>query len=206
MFNAQLTEQLKTNHSSRRRVRNQRTRPNLSQACRKTKLCAYYLQGFCPNGADCGFAHGEHEMVLPPNLHGTKLCPMLHLGGCTRRDCKFAHSDYELRDFAMATPKAMELKGTLGYYMSSFGLTENPDADTMSDVSTRGSGCQSELPASEDSNDFELSDIGYEVIVQHTFLHVRSTDTSDDDASVTHALRERRRASSCPAPHERMKL
>jgi hypothetical protein len=214
MFADQIPAQLSATQASRRRIRHQRTRPNLSQACRKTKLCTYHLQGFCPNGANCGFAHGDHELVLPPNLGGTKLCPLLKTGGCTREGCKFAHSEQELRDIGLASPQ-LDLK-TLGHSMFSLA-----DADAKSEASTHGSGSQSELPASEDSNDSELwenetatpTDLyaihapeGCEVIVQHTFLHLRSMDASDDDARSAYALRERRRATSCPAPHVRTEL
>jgi len=86
--------------SSRRRRGQGRTRPFLSQACQKTKLCAFYLQGTCGRGGDeCAFAHGEEQIQVQPNLHCTKLCPLMQsTGECNRGSrCKFAHSPEELR-------------------------------------------------------------------------------------------------------------
>lgn len=83
-------------------------RPNLSRACQKTKLCAFYVRGECPRGDTCKFAHGESELKVPPNLQRTRLCPAVVAGGqCAKAACKFAHSSDEIRqpdaDFS-ATP------------------------------------------------------------------------------------------------------
>ena len=33
---------------------------------KKTKLCSWFQDGKCGNGAKCDFAHGEHELVAVP--------------------------------------------------------------------------------------------------------------------------------------------
>eukprot|EP00913_Durusdinium_trenchii_P005447 g5076.t2 len=35
----------------------------------KTKICGYYVEGSCPKGADCTFAHGAHELHLGGQRH-----------------------------------------------------------------------------------------------------------------------------------------
>merc|ERR1719183_2993037 len=89
-----------TSASQSRRNRGQgRTRPFLSQACQKTKLCKFYQQGTCGRGDECSFAHGAEQIQTVPDLQCTKLCPMMEsTGQCTRGSkCKFAHSIEELR-------------------------------------------------------------------------------------------------------------
>merc|ERR1719183_2217234 len=89
-----------TSASQSRRNRGQgRTRPFLSQACQKTKLCKFYQQGTCGRGDECSFAHGAEQIQTVPDLQCTKLCPMMEsTGQCSRGSkCKFAHSIEELR-------------------------------------------------------------------------------------------------------------
>mmetsp|Transcript_105679 Transcript_105679/g.297239 ORF Transcript_105679/g.297239 Transcript_105679/m.297239 type:complete len:372 (+) Transcript_105679:126-1241(+) len=77
-------------------------RPNLSRACRKTKLCVFHLRGMCHREGSCDFAHGQAELLAPPDLQHTRLCPSLASNGACHRgsECKFAHSEAELKDFA----------------------------------------------------------------------------------------------------------
>jgi len=89
-----------TSASQSRRNRGQgRTRPFLSQACQKTKLCKFYQQGTCGRGDECSFAHGAEQIETVPDLQCTKLCPRMEsTGQCNRGSkCKFAHSIEELR-------------------------------------------------------------------------------------------------------------
>jgi len=91
--------------TSRRHRGQGRTRPFLRQACQKTRLCKLYLQGACGRGADeCSFAHGEEQIKVHPNLHCTKLCPMMQsTGECNRGSrCKFAHNSEELRGLGLS--------------------------------------------------------------------------------------------------------
>jgi hypothetical protein len=65
----------------------------------KTKLCALYQMGYCSKGLSCTFAHGEHELVTPPNFFKTTLC-IPFMNGLTCKfgsKCKFAHGQHELR-------------------------------------------------------------------------------------------------------------
>jgi len=71
---------------------------------KKTKLCTHFVQGFCPRGDGCSFAHGEEELGTSQPIAGsmgppvkTKLCTHFPEGTCTRgASCSFAHSEEEL--------------------------------------------------------------------------------------------------------------
>lgn len=85
-------------------------RPNLSKACQKTKLCAFFIKGSCPKSGSCNFAHGEAELKCPPNLQRTRLCPAVIAGvKCSKMaTCKFAHSAEELRQHDMKNNEALK--------------------------------------------------------------------------------------------------
>lgn len=76
----------------------------LGFACRKTRLCNFFMKGHCPRGSSCKFAHGEEEIQKFPDLTGTKMCPdVLKFGECKRgASCRHAHSPQELRPVSEA--------------------------------------------------------------------------------------------------------
>ena len=55
--------------------------------------------GYCSKGLSCTFAHGEQELVTPPNFYKTTLCiPFMNGLPCKfGTKCKFAHGQHELR-------------------------------------------------------------------------------------------------------------
>jgi len=63
----------------------------------KTKVCMYYHQGGCKQGATCRFAHGSTDLRPLPDLCRTKLCPTIKAGGsCGEPECCFAHDTRDL--------------------------------------------------------------------------------------------------------------
>eukprot|EP00405_Crypthecodinium_cohnii_P008972 CAMPEP_0206425834 /NCGR_PEP_ID=MMETSP0324_2-20121206/4024_1 /ASSEMBLY_ACC=CAM_ASM_000836 /TAXON_ID=2866 /ORGANISM="Crypthecodinium cohnii, Strain Seligo" /LENGTH=364 /DNA_ID=CAMNT_0053890685 /DNA_START=395 /DNA_END=1489 /DNA_ORIENTATION=- len=65
----------------------------------KTRICKFYLNGRCKNGAACTFAHDEAELLPLPNFFKTQMCStFMATGRCGRApNCSFAHSSEELR-------------------------------------------------------------------------------------------------------------
>jgi hypothetical protein len=63
-------------------------------------MCYYFMHGLCnKKRSRCSFAHSEQEMRPLPDLFCTKLCPKTLEGEpCWDLDCKFAHSEEELRN------------------------------------------------------------------------------------------------------------
>jgi len=67
-----------------------RSTPNLT----KTQLCVKFMNGNCCNKA-CTYAHGEAELVKPPNFK-KKMCAWFRDGNCRNgASCGFAHSRAE---------------------------------------------------------------------------------------------------------------
>lgn len=74
------------------------------EACRfraqfwKTELCKHYKRG-CRKGDSCPFAHGNHELMIRPDLRKTSMCQDFANGICPFRaeDCEFAHTRTELQ-------------------------------------------------------------------------------------------------------------
>ena len=66
---------------------------------RKTKLCAFFQRGQCNKGRECGFAHGEQDLSVRPNLTKTVMCSAwLRRRSCRAgKACTFAHGAAELR-------------------------------------------------------------------------------------------------------------
>jgi len=70
----------------------------------KRKLCSHFLKGACDHGAQCTFAHGEHELGQPiPEVKKPaasakwKLCVYFQQGTCANQNrCHFAHGDHEI--------------------------------------------------------------------------------------------------------------
>mmetsp|Transcript_21600 Transcript_21600/g.50409 ORF Transcript_21600/g.50409 Transcript_21600/m.50409 type:complete len:577 (-) Transcript_21600:306-2036(-) len=65
----------------------------------KTRLCNFFAQGCCKEGARCTFAHGEADLRESPDFERTSVCPtMLRDGVCDRPGCRYAHKKDELRE------------------------------------------------------------------------------------------------------------
>ena len=66
---------------------------------RKTKLCAFFQRGGCNKGRECGFAHGEQDLNVRPDLTKTVMCSAwLRRHSCRAgNSCRFAHGAAELR-------------------------------------------------------------------------------------------------------------
>ncbi|CAM9862958.1 unnamed protein product, partial [Ectocarpus sp. 4 AP-2014] len=75
--------------------RNARSGQGIIEANRKTAICKHWLQGVCPFGARCAFAHGAKELKdatakppPPPEMGKAK-----HLQSSTSRDATTSYSD-----------------------------------------------------------------------------------------------------------------
>mmetsp|Transcript_32384 Transcript_32384/g.60968 ORF Transcript_32384/g.60968 Transcript_32384/m.60968 type:complete len:238 (+) Transcript_32384:67-780(+) len=68
-------------------------------ALKFTRLCKYWSANRCNLGADCNFAHSEHELRNQPDLVSTRLCfQFARKGVCKNGEaCTFAHGKTELR-------------------------------------------------------------------------------------------------------------
>mmetsp|Transcript_134555 Transcript_134555/g.287898 ORF Transcript_134555/g.287898 Transcript_134555/m.287898 type:complete len:363 (-) Transcript_134555:185-1273(-) len=73
--------------------------PGIEERFHKTKICSFWERGCCLRGNACTYAHGDPELINPPDLRKTKLCrELMSTGECSRMaDCPFAHNRYELR-------------------------------------------------------------------------------------------------------------
>jgi len=75
----------------------QRTARMMKQL-RKTKLCTFNSKGWCKDGSECNFAHGEEELRNPPVFHKSQLCTYFAHGDCKSGwACRFAHGVEDLR-------------------------------------------------------------------------------------------------------------
>jgi len=72
----------------------------------KTKKCSFFVKGMCTKGVSCTFAHDGNELNLKPDFFRTSMCPdLMSAGKCTRRHCRFAHCNEELREPLERTKK-----------------------------------------------------------------------------------------------------
>jgi len=61
-------------------------------------MCRNFLAGSCPKDDMCAFAHNPADLVPPPDFSCTRMCKRLvRTGTCNVPDCKWAHSQEELR-------------------------------------------------------------------------------------------------------------
>jgi len=74
-------------------------------AAPRRTVCRFWLEGFCKDGAQCTWAHGEHEIGTMPGapetagLASTKrtICKFFQDGFCERgSSCGFAHGAHEI--------------------------------------------------------------------------------------------------------------
>eukprot|EP00929_Paragymnodinium_shiwhaense_P047338 TRINITY_DN2400_c0_g1_i1.p1 TRINITY_DN2400_c0_g1~~TRINITY_DN2400_c0_g1_i1.p1 ORF type:complete len:842 (+),score=148.31 TRINITY_DN2400_c0_g1_i1:61-2526(+) len=80
--------------------------PPVQEQSEKRTICKFWLEGSCGRGAQCGFAHGEHELgqhdpsaYRPPGQESGKrtICRFWLEGHCDRgSQCGFAHGEHEL--------------------------------------------------------------------------------------------------------------
>lgn len=64
----------------------------------------------CMKGPQCPFAHGTEELRPLPDLRCTKMCKtMLQIGKCQDQQCRYAHTEEELR-----SPKNAAIAGSIG--------------------------------------------------------------------------------------------
>lgn len=65
----------------------------------KTQVCRFHRKGYCRNGGNCAFAHGDDNVAPPPDLTKTSLCTRWVRGECPlpSHECVFAHGHQELR-------------------------------------------------------------------------------------------------------------
>uniref|UniRef100_A0A0G4HNJ2 C3H1-type domain-containing protein n=1 Tax=Chromera velia CCMP2878 TaxID=1169474 RepID=A0A0G4HNJ2_9ALVE len=67
-------------------------------AITKTKICRHWKTGFCQMGSNCRFAHGDFEVMPPPDLRHTVMCnSVMRKRPCrSGANCNFAHTVDEL--------------------------------------------------------------------------------------------------------------
>lgn len=63
----------------------------------KTQWCKFFKEGACDRGANCTFAHYEHELKVAPDFTKTRMCQAFLAGECRDENCGFAHSKDEIR-------------------------------------------------------------------------------------------------------------
>lgn len=83
----------------------------LNKILNKTQLCAFHMNGACRFGTACNFAHSPSEIRQPPNFSKTMLCKEFYEGRCHDPNCKFAHSQSEMRIARRSTPCAWHAQG-----------------------------------------------------------------------------------------------
>lgn len=91
----------------------------------KTELCRNFTKNrSCPFGADCHFAHGEHELreAQKHPKHKTEKCKFFHTDGfCpfgTR--CHFLHNEAESQELTMTPPSFAESTSSTGFSLGYF--------------------------------------------------------------------------------------
>jgi hypothetical protein len=135
-------------------------RPNLSNLCRKTKLCTLFKQGMCVDGDLCAFAHGEDELRAHPDLRSTRICPnLLARGQCLVAACKFAHGDEEVRRYSLGRPDAQEVVCDLNRNDSTCC------GSSIEEIESEGS--------NTDGDGFPLAGTQLEVSIKNTFIDLR---------------------------------
>jgi hypothetical protein len=104
---------------------------NFHPQLRKTKMCSFFEVGRCRKGDNCGFAHGQDELGLLPDLTKTSLCLAWKEGTCqnSAATCRFAHGKAHLRNL----PKSNESKEKTPLLAKPPGLCPgfNADAETF---------------------------------------------------------------------------
>lgn len=91
-------------------------KPNYAQL--SCKLVIFLLRaktskifgGYCKNGENCPFAHGESELRSTPDLFKTAICNLWTQGKCNSGEtCRFAHGYDDLRPAYFSHKKLAEL-------------------------------------------------------------------------------------------------
>ena len=118
-------------------VSEMRVAPNLA----KTQLCTKFMNGSCWN-ENCTYAHGEAELVAPPN-YKKKMCHWHQKGQCRNgAKCGFAHS---ISDLAPGSPELEAFEAEQAMKASPWHATkpmkqrreDDGDASTVAPSSSR---------------------------------------------------------------------
>merc|ERR1719162_2570645 len=92
------TAQMRVETSNTVKVAKSEKKQQSNKDLKKTRMCAYFVEGHCGYGANCTFAHSASEVQSVPDLAKTQLCSEFAEGKCTNRNCMFAHGQAELKD------------------------------------------------------------------------------------------------------------
>mmetsp|Transcript_80268 Transcript_80268/g.186404 ORF Transcript_80268/g.186404 Transcript_80268/m.186404 type:complete len:164 (-) Transcript_80268:123-614(-) len=119
-----------------------------SAAFHRTELCKYFMQGECPNGRRCKFAHGLSALRPKPELRRTQWCKRFVFSGeCVKGDdCSFAHFLEELRPLHEVLPACQEV--------AAFAYSE--EADALSTSSTQDARSELALSSNESNSGASL--------------------------------------------------
>jgi hypothetical protein len=108
---------------------------------RKTKMCDLHVNGNCPQGANCKFAHCSDELKLKPDLSKTCLCIRFRTRrGCKEgQNCRFAHSRKELRSQSnvQATSETADFDPSVVPFRSFFARASIKPVGLQGQVQTR---------------------------------------------------------------------
>jgi hypothetical protein len=136
----------------------------------KTKMCTFFMQGYCRKGSMCKFAHESTALKARPNLFRTSLCMAFERSGrCKMGDnCKYAHGTDQLQK-------------------SSNDSGDFEASETHSLVTSHAAEAENMFKSSRQTSNFLTHEAsGVVVSTKNTFIHLRSQ------------VREtRRRSASC---------
>jgi len=93
--------------------------------CTRTHCVKFANLGSCAKDTKCRFAHYTHELLPPPNLYKTKMCPAVSGSGiCRGRGCRYAHQECELRSIEVLEKEQEVMRQRMIEYLKVVDVTD----------------------------------------------------------------------------------